>query len=304
MPTAIASWPALPSDLLAASIQHLARAGDLSKELSDINEANVNSILAASDSNGRLHCFLDGSYPLGAVQVNSGSTTTSLYRDPNVPVLFAHLHTPSGPSTRTTLLPVSVDLSLLRTRIPRDVARASTTARELLWYTMRVVDEMRVAWLGSESQPGGREPGNKWLQTLEGLQQTAVMTPEGLQPKTAGGKSVLDPGWFINLTILAEDKTTWSLVDLTIFLVSGRSTDAISDFIGSGEQMSERVRAFIDPALPARQLNESFSQGLQKWESTVGEALVKLRDYSGQRVVPACQRLHLVLEEVLGWSEL
>jgi anaphase-promoting complex subunit 4 len=34
------------------------------------------------------------------------------------------------------------------------------------------------------------------------------------------------------------------------------------------------------------------------------EALVKLRDFSELRVAPACQRLHLLLEEILGWSQL
>jgi anaphase-promoting complex subunit 4 len=45
-------------------------------------------------------------------------------------------------------------------------------------------------------------------------------------------------------------------------------------------------------------------QGIQKWESSVTEAIVKLRDFSEKRVAPACQRLHLILEEVLGWSQL
>jgi anaphase-promoting complex subunit 4 len=43
-------------------------------------------------------------------------------------------------------------------------------------------------------------------------------------------------------------------------------------------------------------------KGIQKWESTVTDALVKLRDFSEKRVAPACQRLHLVLEELHGWS--
>ena len=46
----------------------------------------------------------------------------------------------------------------------------------------------------------------------------------------------------------------------------------------------------------------SVVKGLQKWESTVGEALLKLRDYAEKRLEPACQRLHLLLEEVRGWS--
>jgi len=36
----------------------------------------------------------------------------------------------------------------------------------------------------------------------------------------------------------------------------------------------------------------------------VTSALVRLRDQSEQRIVPACQRLYLALEEVLGWSGL
>jgi anaphase-promoting complex subunit 4 len=34
------------------------------------------------------------------------------------------------------------------------------------------------------------------------------------------------------------------------------------------------------------------------------EALVKLRDFSEKRVGPACQRLLLVLHEILGWAHL
>lgn len=45
-------------------------------------------------------------------------------------------------------------------------------------------------------------------------------------------------------------------------------------------------------------------KGLQKWESTVSEALVHLRDFSEKRLAPACQRLHVVLEELQGWSHL
>jgi anaphase-promoting complex subunit 4 len=40
-------------------------------------------------------------------------------------------------------------------------------------------------------------------------------------------------------------------------------------------------------------------QGIGKWESTVSEALIKLRDYAEKRLAPALQRLILVLEETL-----
>ncbi|KAI0286967.1 anaphase-promoting complex, cyclosome, subunit 4-domain-containing protein [Russula aff. rugulosa BPL654] len=251
LPEAIASWPTLPSDLLSASIQP-ADMADPEKLKSD--DPKVNSILVVSDDAGYMHCFLDGSYPLGAISVGAKSTTASLWKDLNDPVLFAHQR---SPMVGTTLHPTRVELPLLSMRIPRDLARISTTARELLWYTMRVLDEMQVAWLGSGTQIGAREPGIRWLKSLDDLQ--AQM-----------GASVAD--------------STTSLLDLTLLLLVGRSSEPVSDYIGSGEQMSER--------------------GLQKWESTVVEALVKLRDFSELRVAPACQRLHLLLEEILGWSQL
>lgn len=34
------------------------------------------------------------------------------------------------------------------------------------------------------------------------------------------------------------------------------------------------------------------------------ETLTKLRDFSEKRIAPACQRLHLVLEELHGWSQM
>ncbi|KAG5221888.1 nucleolar DEAD-box protein required for synthesis of 60S ribosomal [Salix suchowensis] len=80
----------------------------------------------------------------------------------------------------------------------------------------------------------------------------------------------------------SAQKDSAAILDLTRLLLTGRSTEALTDLLGSGEQMSER--------------------GIQKWETTVSETLIKLRDFSEKRVTPAFQRLHLVLEEVEGWS--
>ena len=165
LPEAIASWPTLPPDLLAASIQPADSSADPEKLKSD--DPKVNSILVVSDDAGHMHCFLDGSYPLGAISVSAGSMTASLWKDINNPVLFAHQRSQMG---GTTLRPTRVELPLLSVRIPRDLARISTTARELLWYTMRVLDEMHVAWLGSGTQIGAREPGIRWLKSLDDLQ--------------------------------------------------------------------------------------------------------------------------------------
>jgi anaphase-promoting complex subunit 4 len=171
LPEAIATWPVLPSDLLSASIQPADVAGEQDASHHDdsnkSDDSKTNSILVVSDNRGRIHCFLDGSYPLGAVCVGASSTTASLRKDPQNPVFFAHQHSQMG---GTPVHPTRVELPLLSTRIPRDLARISTTARELVWYTMRVLDDMHVAWFGSGAQLGAREPGIRWLKALDDLQ--------------------------------------------------------------------------------------------------------------------------------------
>ena len=286
LPEAIASWPTLPSDLLSASIQP---AGIADPEKLKSDDPKVNSILVVSDDAGYMHCFLDGSYPLGAISVGARSTTASLWKDLNNPVLFAHQRSQMG---GTTLHPTRMELSLLNMRVPRDLARISTTARELLWYTMRVLEEMHVAWLGSGTQIGAREPGIRWLESLDDLQA---------QMGACMRVTAVFPLFWADTALAVADSTT-SLLDLTLLLLVGRSSEPVSDYIGSGEQMSERVGTLS--TIVQRPWYKNTLQGLQKWESTVVEALVKLRDFSELRVAPACQRLHLLLEEILGWSQL
>jgi anaphase-promoting complex subunit 4 len=91
------------------------------------------------------------------------------------------------------------------------------------------------------------------------------------------------------------------MLDLTSLLVTGRVSECLADFLGSGEQMSERVAFHL--LLWKLDLTQRV-QGIQKWESTVTDALVKLRDFSEKRVAPACQRVLVVLHEVLGWAQL
>ena len=64
--------------------------------------------------------------------------------------------------------------------------------------------------------------------------------------------------------------------------------------------MSERVIVF-------NVLNATCStdfQGIQKWEAAILEALVRIRDYSEKLLIPATQRLYILMTEVRGWSQL
>lgn len=88
--------------------------------------------------------------------------------------MFAHQLRDINGVNATSSVPSTVRLPLLDKRMPMDVAKASTVARELLWYTIRVVDEMRTAWQGSNTQTSARDQGAKWLRSLEALQDNKL----------------------------------------------------------------------------------------------------------------------------------
>ncbi|KZV77722.1 hypothetical protein PENSPDRAFT_12612 [Peniophora sp. CONT] len=259
LPDAFTSWPTLPTDQLSASIQPQRKTRELQDEgLDESDDINSNSILAVVDDSGSMQLFLDGTYPLGLVNVDSDASIVTLVKTPGSRALLAfqsHMDKTLLHSF-TSLLPAEVDLALLSSRIPRDVARLSSAAHQLCLHAYRIVDDLRTVWMGSGSQPGARAPGLKWLTKLADLQ------PENYESMGL----------------------EWAKIDLLQLLATERSTEPVSDFIGAGEQMSDR--------------------GLSKWENNVTSALVKLRDQSEQRIAPACQRLHLVLEQVLGLSQL
>ncbi|KAJ7706158.1 anaphase-promoting complex, cyclosome, subunit 4-domain-containing protein [Mycena rosella] len=256
LPDVIKRWPTLSSDPIVASMGSPVKQLDPSNGHLDVaDDANLDSILVITDDAGHIHCFLDGSYHLGPISVGPNLLIPSLFKHPKRPIFIVHRQEANGGESRTDLPPIYVHLPMLEDRQIRDMARVSSSSRELVWYCMRVVKDMRAVWFGSESLSGARELGPKWIRALEKRQREQF----GQQEATA-------------------------ILDLTCLLLTGRASEALLDFLGSSEQMSER--------------------GIQKWETSVTEAIVKLRDFSEKRVAPACQRLHLILEEVLGWSHL
>jgi len=113
---------------------------------------------------GNIHCFLDGSFPLGTLLFNTNFPIGSLYKRPREPIFSMNIRTAE---TGTCLAPTVVEMTLLKRRNVRDVARTSTTARELTWYIMRCVKEMQKFWYGQDPQGGARTMGPKWVEALE-----------------------------------------------------------------------------------------------------------------------------------------
>ncbi|KAF4572895.1 hypothetical protein EYR36_007405 [Pleurotus pulmonarius] len=254
LPDFMRGWPALQSDPIAASMSSHLPGSNSKSPAPDVEALPVGgSLLFVADNVGRLFSFLDGSYPTGCITLKTGHSIKSLFQHSPRSVFTAHLVSSTETTSPSCFYPTLITMSLLDDRLVRDVAKSSTSARTLLWYIWRLVKDMRAAWFGSESMSGARELGPRWVRALE-MKQTAEF----------------------------GEKESAAILDLTRLLLTGRSTEALTDLLGSGEQMSER--------------------GIQKWETTVSEALIKLRDFSEKRVAPAFQRLHLVLEEVEGWS--
>jgi len=173
-PESIRSWPALLRDRLTASISSHTQESqrNVSNQQGDgTGDPNTNSILAIADDLGHVRCFLDGTYPLGAISLSPETSTPALFKHPKNPVFLAHCQRLIDNTVTTDLHPTVIELPLLRTRKPRDLAKLSSTTRELIWYTIRVVKEMRVVWFGSDTSNGARELGPKWIQALETKQK-------------------------------------------------------------------------------------------------------------------------------------
>lgn len=133
---------------------------------------NRDSLLVVANSDGLLSLYQDGAFPLGKIKVGDTLVPHSLYRTTPSPSIFrTHAAVPLNSSEVTPLCAVQVDLPLLRHRFSRELSQLSSAARDLTWYAMRVVKEMRSTWFGSETNTGAREWGPRWIRSLEAKQK-------------------------------------------------------------------------------------------------------------------------------------
>lgn len=171
-PAVIKQWPALVPLLEDASIASSSQSHGAHNKMEESKPSgqareDEDSLLTLVDERGVLHCFLDGSYFLGSVALPDGLPATTLFKHPCKPLIFLHPQSLNSDLLLTGMQPLIVDIPLLATPKVRDFARLSSAARELIWYIMRVVNEVREGWFGSESFTGARDIGIKWVQALE-----------------------------------------------------------------------------------------------------------------------------------------
>ena len=169
LPDVIKSWPILTLDSSYISIGRAPQGRN--EALSEAEEFNANSILVVADDAGSLHYFLDGTFPLGPVYLGFDLSVSTLLKKPMRPGFIAHPYVSVDERFGTSARPFVIALPLLTSRKPRDLAMLSSTSRELLWYIMRSVKEMRAMWFGSDTTSGAREIGPKWIRSLEEKQK-------------------------------------------------------------------------------------------------------------------------------------
>ncbi len=187
------------------------------------------SLLTAVDSNGQIHCYMDGSYSLGVISLGPTYSATSLIKDPFEPSLCVYVErvTPQSTSTGnqpdTTIshnfLPLPVSIPLLNHKSARQVATNCSIARHLLWHAIRACQEMQRIWIGDgRGQEGARDVNTHWFKGyMDYLRQY--------------GSSATTAEW----------RETTALLDVTCLLTNGRESALLGDYLSSSEHTSERV---------------------------------------------------------------
>ena len=181
LPSVINSWPTLSMTATSGSVgvSSHTKSSEGSK-LDEVDTSNVDSLLLASDDLGRIYVYLDGTFPLGSVDSEQLVSFSSFSKHPSEYVLLGQTSTWEGDMRCMSLSPTVVDFPLLSQKKSRELAKLSTTARELVWYSMRVTQQMKEAWLGSESNTGARELGPRWIQSLMNKQRQQFGRERGI----------------------------------------------------------------------------------------------------------------------------
>lgn len=170
LPRPIEQWPTLTENPLMASIDSPSsnsRKVDHADNSDARDSSHINSIMLVADSAGRVFAFLDGTFSLGYFSLSPALIFGEPSKFPEQCLFVGQPSLTRDGSPRRCMDHMVVDLPLLLQREARDFAKLGTAGRALAHYSMRVVKEMREAWLGSDSNTGAREFGPKWIKTLE-----------------------------------------------------------------------------------------------------------------------------------------
>ncbi|QRV76536.1 hypothetical protein RhiJN_04551 [Ceratobasidium sp. AG-Ba] len=210
----IRSIPTLPLDLESASIGASDRAPTTSrtrdaaraKTKDEKTDPNAGTLVVVADSAGRLHLYLDGSYPLGSLQIADSGGAVALTKRTSITSFSIH---PVGQTT--SVAPALVDIPIAVEAATRNVARASSTIRALLDYIHLGIEELALVWNGHQDKDGVKDAGNYWAKLIQDKKR-----------------------------MLNDRVTLGPVSELTLLLLTGRATDSLQDFLGGGGKLTDR----------------------------------------------------------------
>jgi anaphase-promoting complex subunit 4 len=289
VPEVILTWPSLPSDPLFASIQPSAREGTQDarpgEELDIADATNLDSLLIVCDASGSIHAFLDGSYSLGAVTL-SGQVASSLYKPAGSHQLFVNT-VETGINKSAIIHPMFLHYPELERPVARQLAQLSSSARELVWYMKQLLRDLRSIWFGRDNKPGARDMGPKWLMALDD------------KIRRHGDRRQLPE---TDLHVLNDCVHRWPSCSHAANDRAVAHRQAVRSVGGHAGERGEHQRACELVGCAREHASSRYVQSLTKWETTVRDAIVKIRDDCERRLSPACQRLYLILEDLYGFS--
>lgn len=134
--------------------------------LDEVDTSNVDSLLVVTDDHGHILCYLDGTFPLGCVSLGMDISFDAFAKHSTQFCLVGGTFATKENTTTHNLSPLIVEMPLLAQGRSRELAKLSTISRDLIWYMMRVVKQMREAWFGSDGKTGARVMGPNWLAAL------------------------------------------------------------------------------------------------------------------------------------------
>ncbi|KAG8964939.1 hypothetical protein FRC03_001163 [Tulasnella sp. 419] len=260
----LAAFPTLPSDLDAAPASSdipYARQSNSSDDTQRIgnrsDNCGIGTLVVVADDSGHLLPFLEGSYPLGVINLGQDCSVVSVWKSPNKPIILVHItQFLTDQLSRCTIFPTTVHISLLSSASVLDVARISSITRSLVLYVNRTFREMSRAWYGHQSTEGGREVGMKWIKVLQEKEKQ-----------------------------LDGSKRTNPIFELTNLLFTGKTSSAMREFLGGSGKLSERGMAQWQSTV-ANALNLIQDSAERKLSPAFERLVVVLEEVRGWTIWP------------------
>jgi hypothetical protein len=170
------SWPALPDDLTAASMESnpkpLPTMPPIPKDKSEGWSADLsNTMVAVVDAGGGIGGIVHGGFAAGTTYTKKPMLQMSSVAQVESSFYFSVFCPAERHLPRVRMFQLSGRLFTDRKYKIRDIMRLSTSIKTLLTYILTTLGESAEIWLGTPGREGANQINYKWLQTLGQMQE-------------------------------------------------------------------------------------------------------------------------------------